>query len=187
MRSVPSAGDATEPTTTKTKKKTKTKKTMQTRGRRSTVSVFTLVLAVLAGCASVARASPGDSFCEYFAATLTCAEISDATTCNANSLCTVSGSDCDLTNAGTHALSYLTKTDAQSVAVATQLTTCLAITSQGSCTGDCTWDAGTCGMSNSFLLATYAKCPGTSGASRVGAGTATFVAGAVATAGLLLA
>ena len=186
MRSVPSAGDATEPTTTKTKK-TKTKKTMQTRGRRSTVSVFTLVLAVLAGCASVARASPGDSFCEYFAAALTCAEISDATTCNANSLCTVSGSDCELKDADTHTASYFTKTDAQSVAVVTQYDTCDDITSQGSCTGDCAWDAGDCVMSESFFEATYAKCPGTSGASRVGAGTATFVAGAVATAGLLLA
>jgi len=159
---------------------------MHTRGRRSTVSVSTLALAVLAGCASVARAAPGDSFCDYFAATKTCSEISDATTCDANSLCTFDG-ECGLTDVDTHALSFLAKTDAQSVAVATQLGTCLAITSEGSCTGDCAWNAPVCDMSDSFLAATYAKCSGTSGASRVGAGTATFVAGAVATAGLLLA
>jgi len=159
---------------------------MQTRGRRATVSICTLALAVLAGCANVARASPGDSFCEYYAAESTCTEISDATTCNANSLCTF-GSECELTDDSTHAMSILSKTDAQSVAVATQLGKCLAITSEGSCTGDCTWDAPTCVMSDSFLKATYAKCSGTSDASRVGAGTATFVAGAVATAGLLLA
>ena len=192
IRSVAATGDATdrrargkEPATTTTKKKTK--KTMQTRGRRATVSICTLALAVLAGCANVARASPGDSFCDYFAAQLTCAGISDVTTCEANSLCTHSGSECELTDESTHAASWLTKTDAQSVAVATQLVTCLAITSDESCTGDCAWDAPTCGMSDSFLAATYAKCSGTSGASRVGAGTATFVAGAVATAGLLLA
>ena len=190
IRSVAATGDATGPrargkepaTTTKTKKTT-----MQTRGRRATVSIFTLALAVLAGCASVARASPGDSFCDYFAAQLTCAEISDATTCDANSLCTHNGSDCELTDGDVQATSYMTKTDAQSVAVVTQLATCLAIASQGSCTGDCAWEAPVCGISNSFLLATYATCSGTSGASRVGAGTATFVAGAVATAGLLLA
>jgi hypothetical protein len=192
MRSVSAPGDATdprargkEPATTKKTKTTTT--TMQTRGRRATVSIFALALAVLAGCASVARASPGDSFCDYFAAQLTCAGISDATTCDANSLCTHSGSDCELTDDSTHAASYLTKTDAQSVAVVTQLATCLAIASQGSCTGDCEWQAPGCGISSNFFTATYATCSGTSGASRVGAGTATFVAGAVATAGLLLA
>jgi hypothetical protein len=192
MRSVSAAGDATDPRArgkepaTTTKKKKKTKKTMQTRGRRATVSICTLALAVLAGCANVARAAPGDSFCDYFAATLTCAEISDATTCNANSLCTF-GSECELTDADTHAMEFGTKTDAQSVAVIMQLGTCLAIQSEGSCTGDCAWNGLLCDMSESFLTAAYAKCPGTSGASRVGAGTATFVAGAVATAGLLLA
>ena len=160
---------------------------MQTRGRRSTLSVSTLVLAVLAGSASVARASsPGDSFCDYFAATLTCTGYSDATTCNANSLCTF-GSECDLKDQSTHAASWLTKTDAQSKAVAAQLGECMAITSEASCTGDCAWSETMCDMSDSFLTATYAKCSGKSGASRVGAGTATFVAGAVATAGLLLA
>ena len=192
MRSVSAAGDATDPRArgkepaTTTKKTKKTKKTMQTRGRRSTVSVSTLVLAVLAGCANVARAAPGDSFCDYYSATLTCAGISDETTCNANSLCTF-GSECDLKDQNTHAASWLTKTDAQSVAVATQLGKCMAITSEASCTGDCAWAGFLCDMSNSFLEATYEKCSGKSGASRVGAGTATFVAGAVATAGLLLA
>ena len=199
MRSVSAPGYATdprargkEPATTKKTKTKKKKKTMQTRGRRAMVSIFALALAVLAGCASVARASPGDSFCDYFAAQLTCAGISDATTCDANSLCTHSGSDCELTDDSTHAASYRTKTDAQSVAVVTQSATCLAITSQGSCTGDCEWQASAtpsaiCGISSNFFTATYATCSGTSGASRVGAGTATFVAGAVATAGLLLA
>jgi hypothetical protein len=161
---------------------------MQTRGRRATVSICTLALAVLAGCANVARASPGDSFCDYFAAQLTCAEISDATTCNANSLCTYSGTDCELTDESTYATSWLTKTDAQSVAVTMQLGTCLAITSEGECVGDCAWNAPLCDMSDGFLNRQYALCgAGTSDASRVGAGTATFVAGAVATAGLLLA
>ena len=174
---------------------------MQTRGRRATVSIFALVLAVLAGCASVARASPGDSFCDYWAAHLTCVAIWDATTCDANSLCTHNGSDCELTDESTHQMNILTKSDTQSVAVATQIQTCLPITSAGSCTGYCNWD-DQCVIAESFLTAMYAtcykpetetsgtKCPETSetsGASRVGAGTATFVAGAVATAGLLLA
>jgi len=205
IRSVATTGDATDPrargkepaTTTKT-----TKTTMQTRGRRATVSIFALVLAVLAGCASVARASPGDSFCEYWAAHLTCVAIWDATTCDANSLCTHNGSDCELTDESTHQMSVLEKSAPQSVALVMQIQTCTAISSEGECTSYCAWDDGNCLLADSFFTATYAtcyepeteetetsgtKCPETSGASRVGAGTATFVAGAVATAGLLLA
>jgi hypothetical protein len=171
---------------------------MQTRGRRATVSIFALVLAVLAGCASVARASPGDSFCDYWAAHLTCVAIWDATTCDANSLCTHNGSDCELTDESTHQTSILAESGLQSVALAMQLQTCTAITSAGECTGYCAWDDN-CLFADSFYTATYAtcykpetetsgtKCPETSGASRVGAGTATFVAGAVTTAGLFLA
>jgi hypothetical protein len=130
---------------------------MQTRGRRATVSIFALVLAVLAGCASVARASPGDSFCDYWAAHLTCVAIQDAPTCDANSLCTHNGSDCELTDQGAHQMSVLAKTAPQSVALAMQLQTCTAITSAGECTGYCAWDDN-CLFADSFYTATYATC-----------------------------
>ena len=152
-------------------------------------SALTLLLAVLAGFGGSTQAAPGDSFCDYFAASVTCTAITDATTCNANSLCSVSGSDCVLTNDSAHMLSVLAATDAISTDYAAQVTSCTGISSQGSCTGNCEWDASSsdCGPSSAFTLTTYARCGSTSDAARVGAGTATFVAAAVSTAGFLLA
>lgn len=169
---------------------TKTMMTM-TRGRRAT-SALTLLLAVLAGFGGSTQAAPGDSFCDYFAASLTCAVIMDATTCNANSLCGVNGSECELTNSLNYMLGVYAATDTISKDYVAQVNSCDSISSQGSCTGDCAWDANAsageqCGVSATFTTTTYARCGSTSDAARVGAGTATIVAAAVSTAGILLA
>jgi hypothetical protein len=86
-------------------------------------------------------------------------------------------------------LSVFAATDTISTDYVAQVMTCASISSQGSCTGNCEWDASAsdCGASGAFTTTTYARCGSTSGASRVGAGTATFVAAAVSTAGFLLA